>query len=1052
MSEMQDTQDTGSPPEDPAAEDDAPDHEDAAPSRRPPLLPVGNPLRPLRGSIALLLGVVVAFGIMAFRHPIRLGVPIGALAILVATFGALDLIGSFDDPEERVAGRTTLGALARPLALFLGGLGAMAAFICLAVDGRLRLAIAAPLPAALAWLKSPVVAAGVLIPAAFLIAVVGFYRVGERFNAWNGRADGKPRPLLRRHGFWLIAATTLLYLPVLGSHSLSDPWETHYGEVAREILARNDWISLWWAQDGWFWSKPIFDFWIQALAIATFGVRYQSNQMLSAALDGRVPFPEWAVRLPVFLLTLIAVYLLYKAVAKVFGRRAGLLGGIVLLTMPQWFLVTHQTMTDMPFVAPMAASMALFLLGAHTDPDEEVRGYELDLVVTRLRFSGYHLVIGGIIACSLPQILYLFSRNVDLSTLGIQLRFDTFSAGSPGNCGLPSNEVCHAAVPVLRGLHPALQALIWVQTLALIVYMNWGERRRQRLFFLAAWLFAALSTMAKGPAGFALPVLCALAYVVVSRRYRDLLRMEIASGTLILLAVALPWFVAMYARHGQPFTDRLLFHDMFKRAFTHVHDTNDGDDVSFRYYLWQLGYATFPWTGLVPTGLVYWLRRREEGDPKSDASVFLVMWFIFAFGLFSLMLTKFHHYILPAVPPLAMLTGVLLDALLRRTGGDEQADHLPEGSAAPSGSTGENDGGALAAEGTYRKAPETSAPSAEPPTLPRAFIDTAIYALGVFAGVTLAMVGIARMIEAARAPIVLKPGSKLVEYLFTVTAARAIIIAGVALFGLAIFYSWRRQQATPSGLPEAASSSTPPSDPGPESDPEQRLLEGSERLAAASFRERFERVQLGAAGVAGAILVFLVGRDLSASFDGLPNQIRLLHLFTYNYRRAWPPSLNFTAALWAFTAGAAILTFLLLFAWTRRHIVAGLCALAIAFTAWGLDVYLMKTSPHWGQRETVMAYYEISREVPGPLVAYQMNWKGENFYSGNHVPAFVSSGKKFQDYVAEERKKGVKTFYFMTEHGRVGTLQNELGETRSFDKLTTAELNNKFLLTRAVFD
>jgi 4-amino-4-deoxy-L-arabinose transferase-like glycosyltransferase len=1039
-------------PDDPDAEVEAPDNEEAADCRPPPLLPVGNPLRLLRGSSALLLGVAVAFGIMAFRHQLRFGVPIGALAILVATFGALDLIGSFDDPEERVAGRTTLGALAGPLALFLGGLSAMAAFILLAVDGRLRLTTAASLPPAIAWLKSPVVAAGALIPAAFLTAVVGLYRVGERFNAWDRRADGKARPLLRRHGFWLIVAVTLLYLPVLGSHSLSDPWETHYGEVAREILARNDWISLWWAQDGWFWSKPILDFWIQALAIATFGVRYQSDRVLSAVLEGRVPFPEWAVRLPIFLLTLLTVYLLYKAVAKVFGRRAGLLGGVVLLTMPQWFLVTHQTMTDMPFVAPMAATMALFLLGVHTDPDEEVSVYELDLVVTRLRFSGYHLVMGSIIACALPQILYLFSRNLDISTLGIRAHFDAFSTGSPGNCGLPGNDICRPAAPVLRGLHPAIQGLIWLQALALIVYTNWGERRRQRLFFLAAWLFAALSTMAKGPAGLLLPVLCALGYVVVSRRYRDLLRMEIPSGSLIVLTVALPWFVAMYARHGQPFTDRLIFHDMFKRAFTHVHDTNEGDDVSFRYYLWQLGYATFPWTGLVPAGLIYWLRRREEGDPKSDASVFLVMWFIFAFGLFSLMLTKFHHYILPAVPPVAMLTGVLLDALLRRAGGDERAGLRLEGRTSPGAADGEDDGIALAAEGTYRKAPETSAPAVEATALPRAFIDTAIYALGILAGMALTVVGIARMIAAVRAPVVLKPGSGLVEYLSTLTAARAITVAGVALFGLAIFYSWRRSQATPSGLPEAAPSSAQPSDPFVESDPERSALEGSERLARASFLERFERVQLGAAGVAGAILVFLVGRDLSASFEGLPNQIRLLHLFTYNYRRPWPPSLNFTATLWAFTAVAAILTFSLLFARARRHTVAGLFALGIAFTAWGLDVYLMKTAPHWGQRETVMAYYEMSREAPGPLLAYQMNWKGENFYTGNRIPAFVSSGKKFQDYVTDERKKGITTFYFLTEHGRVGTLQNELGATKTFDKLTTAELNNKFLLARAVFE
>ena len=50
-------------------------------------------------------------------------------------------------------------------------------------------------------------------------------------------------------------------LPMLGQYGLWDPWETHYGEVSREILSRNDWITLWWAQDEWFRSKPIFIFW-----------------------------------------------------------------------------------------------------------------------------------------------------------------------------------------------------------------------------------------------------------------------------------------------------------------------------------------------------------------------------------------------------------------------------------------------------------------------------------------------------------------------------------------------------------------------------------------------------------------------------------------------------------------------------------------------------------------------------------------------------------------------------------------------------------------------
>jgi 4-amino-4-deoxy-L-arabinose transferase-like glycosyltransferase len=848
------------------------------------LVPEGNPLRFVRGGVAIAVGALIAFVAMAIAKPLRLGVPIGTLGVLIATFGVLDLVGSFDDRDDRVAFRARLRDLLPHLGLLLGSAVGLIAAITLAVAGRV-----------------PVIALAVAVPSLFIAAVAGFYGAGEKLGPYRLDETGRRRPLARRHGFWLVVITTLLYLPMLGSHSLTDPWETHYGEVAREILARNDWISLWWAQDGWFWSKPILGFWIQALAMSLFGVRFGSGEMLSAAATGANPWPEWAVRLPIFFFTLIAGYLLYKAVANVFGRRAGLLGGIVLATMPQWFFVSHQTMTDMPFVAAMSATMALFLLGVHEDPDREAKVYELDCGVVRLRLSAYHLALGTIVLCALPQILYLLSRHLEirLAPFDIRARFDAFSSGSPGNCGLPSNEACRNLSPAVRGLQPWLQALIWAQALGLLLYINWGERRLQRLYYLAAWFFAALATMGKGPAGILLPVLCALAYVIVSKRWRDLLRMELLAGLLILLCVALPWFVAMYSRHGQPFTDRLLFHDMFKRAFTHVHDTNEGDDVSFRYYVWQLGYATFPWTGLAPAGLLWWLRRRERDDRQHDASVLLAMWFVFAFALFSLMLTKFHHYILPALPPVAMLTGVLLDDMLKRAGS----------SGASSGD--DTDGG---------------------------------------------------------------------------------------------------------------------------------------------FAARFERIILGAIAVSGALVVLIVGRDIAAPPEGLHGPIRLLHLFTYNYRRPWPPSLNFTFTLRVFVIVAAVLTLLLVIARARRLVVVALTASAILFAAWGLDVYFVRTSPHWGQRELIIAYHRESSQVPGPIIAYQMNWKGENFYLGNHVPAFVTSGKKFQDYILEEKKKGAKTFYFLTEHGRTGTLSNELGTPRIFERLTLPELNNKFLLVRATFE
>jgi hypothetical protein len=137
----------------------------------------------------------------------------------------------------------------------------------------------------------------------------------------------------------------------------------------------------------------------------------------------------------------------------------------------------------------------------------------------------------------------------------------------------------------------------------------------------------------------------------------------------------------------------------------------------------------------------------------------------------------------------------------------------------------------------------------------------------------------------------------------------------------------------------------------------------------------------------------------------------------------------------------------------RHHIVVLSVGFAMLWAAWCLDIYLVKAAPHWGQRETIMAYYTDRKSPDQPLVAYQMNWKGENFYTSNRIPAFVSSGAHFKSWISEQRKKGVKTMYFVTEHGRVGSLKSEIGEgIASFDAITDKALDNKFGMFRVVFE
>jgi len=111
-------------------------------------------------------------------------------------------------------------------------------------------------------------------------------------------------------------------------------------------------------------------------------------------------------------------------------------------------------------------------------------------------------------------------------------------------------------------------------------------------------------------------------------------------------------------------------------------------------------------------------------------------------------------------------------------------------------------------------------------------------------------------------------------------------------------------------------------------------------------------------------------------------------------------------------------------------------------------VYMMKTAPHWGQHEVIAAYYADRASPDEMLVAYQMNWKGENFYTGNRVPAFVSTGSTFTTWLKQKREQGVKVMYFITEHGRIGGLKSEVA-ARAYREVTDKTLCNKFVLVRA---
>jgi 4-amino-4-deoxy-L-arabinose transferase-like glycosyltransferase len=145
-------------------------------------------------------------------------------------------------------------------------------------------------------------------------------------------------------------------------------------------------------------------------------------------------------------------------------------------------------------------------------------------------------------------------------------------------------------------------------------------------------------------------VLAVLVLAVVERKAAPALLRASFVELLPLAVLVLPWFCAMHLRHGRAFTDELVMRHMIGRTLEHLHDTNQGEDTSARYYLWQLGYGLFPWVGLAPLALSGAGSLLRSGRREAVRLVLLV-WAFAAFTLVTVMKTKFHHLRVPRPSP-----------------------------------------------------------------------------------------------------------------------------------------------------------------------------------------------------------------------------------------------------------------------------------------------------------------------------------------------------------------------------------------------------------------
>lgn len=189
-----------------------------------------------------------------------------------------------------------------------------------------------------------------------------------------------------------------------------------------------------------------------------------------------------------------------------------------------------------------------------------------------------------------------------------------------------------------------------------IVGAREGEQCKGRYYHLS-YLCAALAVLAKGLIGIVFPGAIIFLYLLLTRRWRLLREMRLATGIPLFLAVTAPWFILVSLRNPE-FARFFFIHEHFERFTSTVH----GRYQPLWFFVPILIGTMLPWSLFLLTAIRgVW---RGRGNTPGDARLYLLIWAAFIFIFFSKSNSKLIPYILPVFPALALLMGDALAKIL----------------------------------------------------------------------------------------------------------------------------------------------------------------------------------------------------------------------------------------------------------------------------------------------------------------------------------------------------------------------------------------------------
>jgi 4-amino-4-deoxy-L-arabinose transferase-like glycosyltransferase len=170
------------------------------------------------------------------------------------------------------------------------------------------------------------------------------------------------------------------------------------------------------------------------------------------------------------------------------------------------------------------------------------------------------------------------------------------------------------------------------------------DRRKSFLFYGLSFFFMGLGVLAKGPFGVTVPILIVVAFLLKEKQIKILVSREFLVGYVVLAITVVPWVVFFIKGVGwEQIVALVKSNEVLTRR------------APVYFYFLRIWVQFFPLSLLIPFLFVHLWRRRGERFPPGES--LLIIWFVLFFILLTFIKFRASRYLLPALPPLALMMG-----------------------------------------------------------------------------------------------------------------------------------------------------------------------------------------------------------------------------------------------------------------------------------------------------------------------------------------------------------------------------------------------------------